>query len=398
MATPHATWAPTPWTEAMAKRPSFDYAAHVDSRHRAAFRGPLLDWFARVRRPMPWRAEDEHGRRDPYRVWLSEIMLQQTRVDQATPYFQRFTTAFPTVEALAAADLDDVLKQWEGLGYYSRARNLHRAAKVVVAEHGGRVPDTEAAISALPGIGPYTAAAVLSLAYGVPLAVLDGNVIRVLTRVFALGDDVKRSPVTKALRRLANELLPADHPSAFNEAVMELGATVCTPAAPRCLVCTLRDVCASLAEGDPTRYPVATKKKPVPHYDIAVGVVYDEQSRVLIQKRPEDAMLGGLWEFPGGKREPDEALEATCVRELREELGIDVEVTEPVARIDHAYSHFKITMYAFRCQLVRGTPEGREGQPLRWVAVSALGDYAFPRANRRLIETLQAQLRNPTLF
>ncbi|MEO0858549.1 MAG: A/G-specific adenine glycosylase, partial [Bacteroidota bacterium] len=200
----------------MAKRPTFDYVAHVEPRHRDAFRGPLLDWFERVRRPMPWRAEDEHGRRNPYRVWLSEIMLQQTRVDQATPYFERFTKAFPTVEALAEADLDAVLRQWEGLGYYSRARNLHRAAKQIVEQHDGRVPNTEAAISALPGIGPYTAAAVLSLAYGVPLAVLDGNVIRVLTRVFAIGDDVKRSPVTKALRRLANDLLPVEQPGAFN--------------------------------------------------------------------------------------------------------------------------------------------------------------------------------------
>ncbi|MEM6783799.1 MAG: A/G-specific adenine glycosylase [Bacteroidota bacterium] len=381
----------------MAKRPTFDYAAHVEPRHREAFRTPLLDWFTRVRRPMPWRAEDAAGRRDPYRVWLSEIMLQQTRVDQATPYFERFTAAFPTVEALAEADLDDVLKQWEGLGYYSRARNLHRAAQQVVRDHGGRVPDTEAAISALPGIGPYTAAAVLSLAYGVPLAVLDGNVIRVLTRVFTIDDDVKRSPVTKALRRLANDLLPVEQPGAFNEAVMELGATVCTPV-PRCSSCPVCLVCAAHEEGTPTRYPVATKKKPVPHYDIAVGVVYDDQGRVLIQKRPEDAMLGGLWEFPGGKREPGEALADTCVRELREELGIEVAVTEPVARIDHAYSHFKITLHAFRCRLVRGTPEGREGQPLRWVTVSGLDDYAFPRANRRLIETLQTQLRNPTLF
>ncbi|MEL6703425.1 MAG: A/G-specific adenine glycosylase [Bacteroidota bacterium] len=382
----------------MAKRPTFDYVAHVEPRHRDAFRGPLLDWFERVRRPMPWRAEDEHGRRDPYRVWLSEIMLQQTRVDQATPYFERFTTTFPTVDALAEADLDDVLKQWEGLGYYSRARNLHRAAKQIVEEHDGRVPDTEAAISALPGIGPYTAAAVLSLAYGVPLAVLDGNVIRVLTRVFAIDDDVKRSPVTKALRRLANDLLPVEQPGAFNEAVMELGATVCTPATPQCPGCSLRSACAAFAEGNPTRYPVAAKKKPVPHYDIAVGVVYDDEGRVLIQKRPEDAMLGGLWEFPGGKHEDGETLADTCARELREELGIEVAVTEPVARIDHAYSHFKITLHAFRCRLIRGTPEGREGQPLQWVAVSSLDDYAFPRANRRLIETLQAQLRNPTLF
>ncbi|MEM8560366.1 MAG: 8-oxo-dGTP diphosphatase MutT, partial [Bacteroidota bacterium] len=231
-----------------------------------------------------------------------------------------------------------------------------------------------------------------------PLAVLDGNVIRVLTRVFAIGDDVKRSPVTKALRVLANDLLSTERPGVFNEAVMELGATVCMPTVTRCPPCPVCSVCAAHAAGDPTRYPVAMKKKPVPHYDIAVGVVYDADGRLLIQKRPEEAMLGGLWEFPGGKREPDEDLRVTCARELREELGIEVEVAEPIARIPHAYSHFKITLHAFRCRLLSGTPEGREGQPLRWVAVSELDDYAFPRANRRLIETLQAQLRNPTLF
>ena len=374
------------------------YAGRVEPRHHAAFREELPDWFERARRPMPWRETGPDGRRDPYRVWLSEVMLQQTRVDQARPYFERFAAAFPTVEALAAADLDDVLRLWEGLGYYSRARNLHRAARRVVEEFGGVVPDTEAAIRSLPGVGAYTAAAVLSLAYGVPLAVLDGNVIRVLARVFAVEDDVSSARTRRRLQHLADALLDPDAPGRSNEAVMEPGATVCTPKAPDCPRCPLRAVCAAFASGEPERYPVSKKKVPVPHHDVAVGVIEDEAGRVLVQQRPTDAMLGGLWEFPGGKAEPGEPLADVCRRELREELGVEVEVGRPVARIAHAYSHFKITLHAFRCRIVAGEPVHHTAQPMRWVAVEDLGGLAFPRASRRLIEALDAEQRSPTLW
>ena len=369
------------------------YIDRIDDRHRAAFRSPLLDWFERVRRPMPWRETD-----DPYRIWISEVMLQQTRVDQARPYYERFTAAFPTVGALAAADLDDVLRLWEGLGYYSRARNLHRAAQRIVEAFDGRVPDTEEEIRTLPGVGPYTAAAVLSIAYGRPLAVLDGTVIRVLTRVFAVEDDVTSSRTRRRLQALADALLPPDRPAAFNEAMMELGATVCTPSAPACPTCPLNDVCAAHAAGEQDRFPVSKKKKPVPHHDIAVGVIADEAGRVLIAQRPEDAMLGGLWEFPGGKVEAGEAVADACRREIAEELGVEVEVGAPIARIGHAYSHFKITLHAFHCRITEGTPLHHAAQPLRWVAVEDLDGFAFPRANRRLIEALVEQERSPTLF
>jgi A/G-specific adenine glycosylase len=369
------------------------YLDRIGDAHRPAFRERLPAWFDGARRPMPWRETD-----DPYRIWISEVMLQQTRVDQAWPYYERFTEAFPTVGALASADLDDVLRLWEGLGYYSRARNLHRAAQRVVEAYGGQIPDTEEAIRTLPGVGPYTAAAVLSIAYGRPLAVLDGNVARVLTRVFAVADDATSGRTRRHLQALADALLPPEQPARFNEAMMELGATVCTPAAPDCPACPLSPACAAYAEGEPTRYPVSKKKKPVPHHDIAVGVISDDEGRVLITKRPEDAMLGGLWEFPGGKVEPGEPTDAACRREILEELKVEVEVGEPVARIDHAYSHFRITLHAFLCRIVAGTPEHFDAQPMRWVAVEDLGDFAFPRANRRLIEALAERERNPTLF
>lgn len=361
--------------------------------HQQAFRTDLLAWYDTVRRDMPWRRTD-----DPYAIWLSEVMLQQTRVDQAIPYYERFVAAFPTVEALAAAPLDDVLLRWEGLGYYARARNLHRAAQEIATAHGGRVPDSYDAIRALPGVGPYTAAAVLSIAYGRPHAVLDGNVARVLARVFMLDDDVKASRTRRRLQALADALLAPQAPGDFNQAVMELGATVCTPTSPSCPGCPLQRVCGAYAAGTPERYPVTAKKAPVPHHDIAVGLVFDDAGQVLIQRRPDEGLLGGLWEFPGGKRLPDEALDATCRREIAEELGITVAVTAPFLRLDHAYTHFKITLHAFRCRLASGTPTSANGEPVRWVSVDALDDYAFPRANRRLIEALAAERRAPTLF
>ncbi len=369
---------------------------------QAAFREDLPTWFDGARRAMPWRETDADGRRDSYHVWVSEVMLQQTRVETATPYFLRFVEAFPTVEALAAAPLDDVLKRWEGLGYYSRARNLHRAAQQVAEEHGGRVPSDEEAFRALPGVGPYTAAAVLSLAFDRPLAVLDGNVTRVLTRVFGVAEDAKAGRTRTALQALAGRLLDAERPGRWNEAVMELGATVCTPTSPACPYCPLRSVCVAFAEGDPEAYPVTSKSKPVPHHTVAVGVVSDEAGRLLIQRRPEDGLLGGLWEFPGGKQEAGETISETCRREIREEVGIEVEVGAEVARVNHAYSHFRITMHAFRCTLAAGTAPGAvasaSGEPVRWIGVDELDDVAFPRANRRVIEALQAEARAPRLF
>ena len=364
----------------------------------AAFREALPAWFEGARRPMPWREPGPDGRRDPYRVWVSEVMLQQTRVETATPYFRRFTERFPTVAALAAAPLDDVLKLWEGLGYYSRARNLHRAAQQVVADHDGAVPSDEAAFRALPGVGPYTAAAVLSLAFDAPLAVLDGNVIRVLTRVFAVEAAARSGRTRRQLQEVADRLLDPAHPGRWNESVMELGATVCTPRSPACPRCPLHGVCQAYAQGDPEAYPVVSKRAPVPHHTIAVGLVLDGAGRVLIQRRPEDAMLGGLWEFPGGKVEEGETPGVACARELQEELGIEVEVGAPVARVEHAYSHFRITMHAFRCRLVSGDPTSATGEPVAWVAVEDLDDYAFPRANRRVIEALVDEARAPRLL
>lgn len=317
-------------------------------------------------------------------------MLQQTRVDQVQPYFERFSRSFPTITDLARTPLDEVLRHWEGLGYYARARNLHAAARVVLEHHGGRVPGDYEALRRLPGIGAYTAAAIASIAFDAPHAAIDGNVERVIARLAAVGDHVGLTTTRAGIRRLAEALLDADHPGMHNEALMELGATICLPVSPRCDACPVRIHCAAHSAGEPERFPVKARRAPTPHYDVAIGVVYRGSSEVLIQKRPEEGLLGGLWEFPGGKRESGESLHDTCVRELREELGIEVEIEGLVKKLSHAYTHFKVTLHAFRCRLMSGEPASRAGMPVRWAPLGSLNDYAFPRANRRLIEYLSS--------
>ncbi len=318
-------------------------------------------------------------------------MLQQTRVDQALPYYERFTARFPDTESLARAGLDEVLLLWEGLGYYSRARNMHKAARQIVALHGGRFPDTHEEVIALQGIGPYTAAAILSIAFGQPWPVVDGNVIRVISRLFGIGEDVRLASVQKTVARHAAELLDRTSPGDFNQAMMELGATVCTPAAPACPSCPFQERCHAYRHGATGKFPYKSPAKKRPHHQIAVGVIHDAQGRLLIARRPVDAMLGGLWEFPGGKQEGGESLPDTVRRELYEELGVEVEVDpEPFRSVRHAYSHFTITLYAFHARMKGGSAraEAKNGEPIRWVVAEELVNYAFPKANRKITESL----------
>ncbi|MDZ7772047.1 MAG: A/G-specific adenine glycosylase [Balneolaceae bacterium] len=349
-----------------------------------SIRSSLLDWYDVHKREMPWR-----GINDPYRTWVSEVMLQQTRVDQAAPYYKRFIERFPTVEILAEAGQQEVLRVWEGLGYYRRARHLHEAARTVVEEFGGELPDSWEEITRLKGIGPYTAAAVLSIAFGRPHAVVDGNVLRVLTRYFGLDGDIRKSAVKNEVQELADGLLDPERPGDFNQAVMELGAMVCTPGSPDCGKCPLQDGCEAARTARQDEIPYKSPPKKRPHHQIGVGVVRDGEGSVLIALRPEGAMLGGLWEFPGGKQESGEELEETVRRELREELGVEVVVEKPLMKVDHAYSHLTVSLNVFLCSLASGTPEARDSQEVRWVALEELDDYPFPKANRAITEKLQ---------
>ena len=357
------------------------------------FRTRLLDWYRDNKRDLVWRDSD-----NPYHIWISEIMLQQTRVDQMGGYFERFIQTFPTVRDLAAASEDQVLKVWEGLGYYARARNLHKAAKQLVEMRGGRLPDTREELEQLPGIGSYTAAAVSSIAFERDHPVLDGNVARVLCRVLRLEEDPRKAHTKTHLISAGEQLLAPGQAGDFNQAMMELGARVCTPMQPQCTGCPLRTLCRAYAElEDPTALPVKAAKKKRPHYQVAAGLIWNK-GKLLIAQRPSEGLLGGLWEFPGGKQESGESLEECLVREIREELGIAIAVEEYLTCVDHGYSHFSITLHAFKAQYVSGTPQAIECAAWRWVAPEQLATYAFPRADRRIIEYLGQNALQLELF
>ena len=355
-------------------------------QHPLAFRAQLLAWYDQHAAALPWRSS-----RDPYRIWLSEIMLQQTQIETVKPYYAAFTDAYPTVHDLAAAPLDDVLKLWEGLGYYSRARNLHKAAQTVAFQMDGTFPTTAEGLRQLPGIGPYTAGAVASIAYNEPAPVLDGNVIRVLTRLDDIDRNVSETAVKNELWALAASLVPADRPGDYNQALMELGQTICRPKNPLCADCPLQTHCAAFASGTQLQRPVKRKKAPTPHYDVAAGMVWNDAGQVLIAQRPLDGLLGGLWEFPGGKQEDGETLEACLKRELSEELAIEVEVGEVFTVVKHAFTHFKITLHAFTCTYVdTGTPPQTLGvRDYAWVMPDALDRYSFGKADRQVIAAMR---------
>jgi A/G-specific adenine glycosylase len=344
----------------------------------------LLEWYHAHKRDLPWRNTG-----DPYKIWVSEIMLQQTRVDTVIPYYHRFLEAFPTVHHLARATQQQVLKQWEGLGYYSRGRNLHQAAKTVSTVFEGRLPDTYSEITRLKGVGPYTAAALLSIAFDKPYAVVDGNVIRVLSRYYGIEDDIRSGSTKKQIQDLADQLIPDDHPGDFNQAVMELGATVCTPHQPDCGSCPLSNECIAYREVKTGTIPYKSPAKKVPHHHIAVGLIVNSDNELLIALRPDEKMLGGLWEFPGGKKESGEALQETVGRELNEELGVSVSVFDKFMQLKHAYSHFKITLHAYWCKIESGTPQPIEGKRLEWVTLDEIERFPFPKANKTLIHSLQ---------
>jgi len=338
---------------------------------------------------------------DCFGVLVAEVMLQQTQLVVVLPYWRRWLVAFPDLEALAAADEQRLLLLWQGLGYYSRARRLHQLARQLSR---GAIPDQPGSISAipppwptslalwqaLPGLGRSTAASILSSAFDQPEAILDGNVKRVLARLIAAPAPPARQ--LAGFWRLSETLLDRRRPRSFNQAVMDLGATVCTPRNPRCGDCPWRGWCAAYAAGDPARHPVKEAHRSVPFQVIGVGVVFDHAGRVLIDQRHEEGLLGGLWEFPGGKQEEGEVITATIERELAEELAIAVEVGEELISLEHAYSHKRLRFVVHLCRWIAGEPQPLASQQVRWVEPAELDAYPFPAANARIIAALRLRL------
>ena len=471
---------------------------------KKAIKSKLLPWFAVNRRDLPWRRN-----RTPYRVWVAEIMLQQTRVDTVIDYYRRWMKSFPSWRVLARAPQADVLKAWEGLGYYSRARNLHAAAKIITGEYNGNLskawknppqsslspalklrrkggvgetvskvrkkssekfqgleePDLphlrkcgrspkwggkgdsyaqnierhlrglseiekkevfpaeaqrtqrfskpaasalrtlrlsgespvqplEQFLQKLPGIGAYTAAAIASLAFGEDSAVVDGNVIRVLCRLFAFGGDPKTVEGKKKMQNWADELMVEGRAGEYNEAMMELGALVCLPKTPKCSDCPLQSICAAFVKGKPDAYPVMKKKKKVPHLVVGAAVTVNRKGEVMIAQRKQTDMLGGLWEFPGGKLEPGETIEECIARELKEELGINVEVGDFLMTVKHAYSHFTMTMHVYFTKIISGRPRVIDCADYKWIKPSDLLKHAYSKADLHVVAKLQGEGRS----
>ncbi len=352
-------------------------ASRAEPADLARLRDDLGRWYDLWRRDLPWRRTT-----DPYAIWVSETMLQQTRVATVIPYYHRWLRRFPDAGRLAAADLQTVLKCWEGLGYYARARNFHRAAQIVAQRYDGRVPADPDAFGALPGVGPYIRAAVLSIAFDHPLAVVDGNVKRVLARWRRIEAPVNAADAHKVFAPLASRCLDADRPGRFNQAVMELGALVCTPRAPRCGDCPIGSGCRSKADGCQADYPRRAVRKKVPEHRMVVLVVRRNR-RLLIVQRPVAGLLGGLWEFPALQVSGDRTPEDAALQETAAEAGIPVRVSGRIGRIRHAYTHFKV-----EAEVICGTWDGGGKGPgvaasHRWVTAGQLAEYPLTGVARK---------------
>ncbi len=349
----------------------------------------LLSWYAQHARDLPWR-----GSADPYAIWVSEIMLQQTRVETVIPYFQRWMIAFPDIQTLAAASQQAVLNLWEGLGYYRRARALHQAAQILITDFGGQLPHSTNELRGLPGIGPYTAAAIASIAFNVDAAALDGNIRRVLSRVFNISAPIGSSQSERQLRALSQAQLPVGGAGDFNQALMDLGAGICTPRSPDCASCPLSDLCQAQALGLQAVLPVKTAKAAIPHYTVTAAVIH-RNGQILIAQRALEGLLGGMWEFPGGKRESGETLASCLKREIYEELGVIIKVSAPVGSYKHAFTHFRVTLHAFHCSLPRGTLQRKVHNDLRWVTPAQFEDYPMGKIDRMISQTILGKKSMP---
>jgi A/G-specific adenine glycosylase len=337
----------------------------------------LLNWYRQQGRSLPWR-----GHPDPYAVWVSEIMLQQTRVETVIPYFEKWMQRFPTVKELAEASEQDVLNAWEGLGYYSRARNLHKAAKIVVEQHNGELPRDLKALRALPGIGRYTVGAIASIAFNMDEPTLDGNLRRVFARLFDVSEPADLPAGEEILWSLAAEHLPKGRAGDYNQALMDLGASICLPKNPRCLLCPLMEMCKARINGTQEQRPVLKPKKETPHYVHAAGVIV-EDGKVLLAKRPSKGLLGGMWEFPNGRVDGKPAEELESVLEAGYRLKI--QRNEALGTVQHAYTHFRVTVYAFRCKLLSMS----ENENLKWVGLEELEDYPMGKVDRQIARVLR---------
>ena len=340
----------------------------------------ILKWYTKENRKMPWRGES-----DPYKVWLSEIMLQQTQVTTVVDYYNRWIKRFPTFQDVAKASKDEILKYWEGLGYYSRARNFHQSC-IQLANENKEIPKGVADFIKLKGVGEYIAAAVQSISFNIPVGVIDGNVNRVASRMNAF----KELPLKnkKRISAYMHEILDKNRPGDFNQALMDLGRYICKPKNPLCNLCPITFDCKSYKNQSQNKFPIKENKKPKPHYNVAVGIIWNNK-KILITKRKEDGLLGGLWEFPGGKIESHESSVDALKREILEELSIKVKTKEIIHTVDHHYSHFSVTIHAINCVYNQGNIKLNGPTDYKWVTTSNFSNFAFPKASIKLFKAVK---------
>jgi A/G-specific adenine glycosylase len=353
-------------------------------RAQAKFARLLLAWYDRERRDLPWRRT-----KDSYGIWLSEIMLQQTTVRTVEPRWERFLVRWPTMNDLAAAPLEDVLHEWTGLGYYARARNLHKAARVVAEQFGGELPREYEMLLALPGMGVYTAAAVASIAFGEPVPVVDANVERVLARLYALDTEIRSGSAKRRLRELAASLLEARRPGDFNQAMMELGARICLPRRPQCATCPVAEFCEARRLGEPESFPRLPEKPPMEDVREAAALIR-RRGRILVLLVPEGKSFAGMWEIPRVKCLEGEESATAAARAARELAGLEVNVRVPVFRAKHTVMRSRISLLVFESVLSAGQPRLSSHEEFRWVTPEEWLEMPKSTTQRRLAEFLAA--------
>ena len=346
----------------------------------------LLAWYKNHGRSLPWRQSS-----DSYHVWISEVMLQQTQVDTIIPYYQRFLEKFPDIKALADAPLQDVLKAWENMGYYRRAHCLHEAANIIMTKYNGRIPETWDELMDLPGIGAYTAGAILSISFGKAVTAIDGNVRRVMCRLFAIKDAPDTPAARERIQAAALSLVPAGKRAGrFNQALMDLGALVCTSKSPHCLQCPVKRECLAYSRKLQNDLPVKIKGRPVPQKQGVAGILFDGKGRILVVQRPAQGLLASLWKFPGGIIEPDESLQAGLERTIHEELGIHIWPESPIRTIKHAYTHFRLTLHVWSCMHKKEKVRALKCQRWKWVAPESLTQLPFSKIDGLIVSSISS--------
>jgi A/G-specific adenine glycosylase len=360
----------------------------MDISQGKKIQGKLITWYQSNARELPWR-----GLQNPYLIWVSEVMLQQTQVETVIPYFQRWINRFPDIESVAHASEDDVLIVWEGLGYYSRARNIKKTAVIIYHQFDGVIPRTTHELRKLPGIGDYIAAAIASIAFGLNEPALEANGIRVVSRLFDFHGLVSKTGNKNILREYLRELIPNGNAGNFNQAVMDLGSIICRSVNPICRRCPIQNECLAYSRSTQMELPAIKERPTKPHLEVVAAIIQKED-KVLIDKRPADGLLGGMWEFPGGKIERGEDHPEALKRELKEELGIAVNLENSFGVYKHAYTHFTVTVYPYFVVIVNGNPKALEADKIEWVDISDLRDFPMGKVDRNISDDLEKRMNN----